>query len=95
MPESKTDPRLRFRIEVFTEIAQALGLDTDDARARFLGVNPSNYSRIARGITRPSQQFVAAAMRAFASDPEICFETLFEVEVGAWRLRRAQRRAAA
>lgn len=80
MRESKSSTRwIRFRVDEFEALADKRGHLTDAARALFLEVDASNYSRISRGETRPSQQFIAAVLTAFADDPEINFKRLFEV----------------
>lgn len=82
MPASKhAGPRLRFKVERFNELAAQRGLRTDTEKAKFLDVVQSNFSRITRGLTRPSEQFVAACMKAFADDPTVSFDDLFEIDV--------------
>ena len=80
MPASKAiSPSIKFKRADFEALAAARGVRNDAERARFLGVDPSNYHRISRGKTKPSEHFVAAVLTAFAEDGGVTFETVFEV----------------
>lgn len=61
MRERNSKLRLRFAVDVFDEVATALGLATDADRARFLDVNETTYHRVSRGTNMPSNEFIAAA----------------------------------
>lgn len=71
--------RLRFSVEAWEQIADDLGLRTDAERAQFLGVDPSNYHRITRGQSHPSESFVARVMKALQARPDATFERLFPI----------------
>lgn len=71
--------RLRFRVETFDPIMTALGLTTDAAKARFLGIAQSQYSRAKNNTVQPSQVFIAQVLTAL---PRVPFEQLFEIVVG-------------
>lgn len=80
MRESKTSTRwIRFLVDEFEEETNDRGYTTDAARALFLEVDASNYSRISRGETRPSQQFIAAVLAAFSDDPDVTFKRFFRI----------------
>lgn len=74
------EARLGFNVEEWERIAGELGLDTDAERAQFLKVDPSNYHRITRGQTRPSESFVARTMKALQDRSDVTFERLFPIE---------------
>lgn len=70
--------RVVFRVDAFERIATQLGLADDTARAHFLGVSQSHYSRVTRGLTNVGESFIAAVLTAV---PDMPFEWLFSVEV--------------
>lgn len=70
---------LGFNVEEWNKIAQRLGLETDAAKAQFLGVDPSNYHRISRGQNSPSSSFVARTMKALRGRRGVTFERLFPI----------------
>lgn len=75
----KPESRLRFNVGEWDRIADTLGLKTDADKARFLGVDPSNYHRITRDQTHPSEPFVARTLKALADHADVTFERLFTV----------------
>jgi hypothetical protein len=71
--------RLRFNVAEWDRIAVDLGLQTDVDRAAYLGVDPSNYHRVTRGQSHPSDAFIARTMRALAHRQDATFEALFPI----------------
>lgn len=68
--------RLRFRVENFDPIMAALGLTTDAEKARFLGIQQSQYTRAKNNTVQPSQVLIAQVLTAL---PRVPFEQLFEL----------------
>jgi hypothetical protein len=75
----KPDVRLRFNVDAWDRLAATIGLRTNAEKARFLGIDESNYSRVTRGETEPGIPFVGRVVRA-TRDHGGTFETLFLVE---------------
>lgn len=76
---SATTRRLRFQVDVFDEWTAARGIVTKTDKAKFLGLEPSTYSRVSEGVNWPGETFIAAVVNAFAAHPDITFSQLFEV----------------
>lgn len=73
--------RLRFRIEAFDQIMDELAIRSDAAKAKFLGIHQSQYTRAKNGTVQPSEVFITQVLTAL---PDSTFEDLFEiVEVAA------------
>lgn len=68
--------RLKFRAAVFDNIAEQFGLVTDAAKARFLGIDQSQYTRAKNNTVEPSQVFIKHVLMAL---PQVTFEKLFEI----------------
>ncbi|HEY6110036.1 MAG TPA: hypothetical protein VIV56_14150 [Gemmatimonadales bacterium] len=52
------------------------GYRTDAAKAEFLGIYQSQYTRAKNGTTRPSDIFISQVLKAL---PNETFERLFEI----------------
>ena len=68
--------RLRFRYDVFERVLAERDKTTDAARAEFLGITQSQYTRCRNGNNLPGEIFVAAVLAAL---PHVSFDRLFEV----------------
>ncbi|WP_410652076.1 helix-turn-helix domain-containing protein [Amycolatopsis sp. cmx-4-54] len=66
-------PSIRVRGDFAAKAAEQ-GHSTYSAIADAIGVDQSNVGRVLRGTSRPSNEFIAGAVRALGS-----FEDLFEV----------------
>ena len=70
-------PRVVFKAEDFDSLVEPLGLETNEAKADHLGVDPGNLSRIRRG--QPvSAEFIARVRLKF---PRVPYERLFREEI--------------
>lgn len=70
-----TPRRYRARFERLDDLMVALGYDTDQAKAAFLGLQQSTLLRVRRGDVEPSTKFLGAVQDRF---PALTFEELFE-----------------
>ena len=68
--------RLRFRSEVFDRIVTEFGLVTDASKAKFLGIDQSQYTRAKNNTVEPSQVFIKQVLTSL---PQATFEKLFEI----------------
>jgi hypothetical protein len=71
--------RLRLRTGQFRKYVALKGWSTDKATAIHIGVDPTQLSRVLRGVVSPGEHFIAGTLAAF---PELTFEDLFTVETG-------------
>ena len=71
--------RVRFKVERANEITEARGLLRIQDKAAFFGTSPSSYSRVINGVAKPGEDFIAAVLASQPGDPDITFESLFEV----------------
>lgn len=71
--------RVQLRVDQFRKYA---GLkwqgQSDEAKARAIGIDPATYSRVVNGKQAPGERFIAALLAAFARDG-LDFADLFEV----------------
>jgi transcriptional regulator with XRE-family HTH domain len=69
--------RVRLRVDQFRKYA---GLkwqgQSDEAKARAIGIDPATYSRVVNGKQAPGERFIASLLAAL---PELDFADLFEV----------------
>lgn len=72
-----TRPRVVLRLAELDRITTALGLDTDAARATFLGISPAALSKIRNGRHLPSADLIAAVRTAL---PRVPYDCLFTTE---------------
>jgi transcriptional regulator with XRE-family HTH domain len=68
--------KLRLRAEQLAKYRRLAGIETDDALAKRMGVDPGNLSRVLRGRQSPGPKFIAALVAAF---PGMDLDDLFEV----------------
>lgn len=70
-------PRVVLRTDDFDNLVEPLGIETNDAKATELGVDPGNLSRIRRG--QPvSAEFIARVRLKY---PHVPYERLFREEI--------------
>lgn len=67
---------LRLRAGQLAKYRRLVGLETNVALAKRMGVDEGNLSRILRGKQSPSPQFIAALVAAF---PGMDMDDLFEI----------------
>lgn len=70
---------MRFRVERAREIAAKHGLAQVQEIAAFFNTTETTYSRVARGLTDPGERFIADVLSSRPGDPDITWESLFEV----------------
>lgn len=63
--ETASKPFLAVNEERLTELRDAHGITSDAELARRLKVNPATLYRIAKGISRPSNEFMTSLKIAF------------------------------
>lgn len=79
MPASKTEVRVRFKVESAHAIAVKRGFATLAELADYLNVTASNYSRVHNGVTDPGKDFIAQVLASHPDDPDVSWDGLFEV----------------
>ncbi|WP_018682219.1 transcriptional regulator [Actinokineospora enzanensis] len=67
---------VKVRVEAFRAAAHAAGHGNAAEIAAAMRIDRSTVSRVVGGLLRPGNQFIAAALTAFA----VPFDDLFEVE---------------
>lgn len=60
--ETQRKPVLIFDAEAFDAAIEDLGFAGKNAKADFLGVSRSSYSKVTRGLEQPSPKFIAAVL---------------------------------
>ncbi len=72
--------RIRFKADEAKAIARERGGATRQMdHAQFYGINEATWSRVIRGKSRPSDDFIGAVLESHPDYPEITFDALFEV----------------
>lgn len=72
--------KLRLRAQQLAKYRRLAGIETDDALAKRMGIDPGNLSRVLRGKQAPGPKFIAALVAAF---PGMDLDDLFEVVTDA------------
>lgn len=68
-------PFVRLRMDRFDARATALGLESDPAKAEYIGVDKATLSRLVNGGANPGERFIAACLARFGGT----FEDYFEI----------------
>lgn len=68
--------RIRLRDDVVGKCRRLAGLELDTDLAKAMDIDPSNVSRVLRGLQAPSTKFMAGLLTAF---PGFGLDDLFEV----------------
>lgn len=68
--------RLRLRTDQLKKLRRLAGIETDDALAKRMNVDPATVSRVLNGKQEPGAKFIAALVHAF---PGFDLDDLFEV----------------
>lgn len=74
LPE-RPAPAVHVRREALTKARNEAGMSSDRQLAERMGVNTSTVHRVLTRQTRPSNEFIAAALKTL---PDKTFEDLFE-----------------
>lgn len=67
---------LQLRADALQKYRRIAGIDTSDALAKRMGIDPGNLSRVLAGKQMPGPKFIASLVAAF---PGLELDDLFEV----------------
>lgn len=73
-----TEPAIYLREGVSERLQRMFDCDSNSAVAEIIGIDQSQYSRVANGGYRPGLKFMARLLRAI--DGRVTFDELFEVK---------------
>lgn len=76
---ARTPHRVRLKVEQADAIALKHDLTTNEQKAAWFGVADTTYSRVVRGVIHPGEEFIAAVLGSHPDDPDITFDSMFEV----------------
>lgn len=71
---------LRLKTEQLKKIRGWVGLTTDAALAREMGIDPGNLSRVLAGKQQPGPKFIAALCTALKADLGDLFEVIADAQ---------------